>query len=191
MTEMIEVAQNQNPNLTLVCADIFKDDIFSDKFDVVYSSGIFNIDLGNNYEFLSNAILRFVSLTEKYVIFNLLADTSLDKESGYFYFNKSKVENILRTLSIVNQYTRPDKQPTNRFFNVNSYHYMETNDLGATGIGTMTLDGHDHIVDLNKHSGFEVANKNTTLNIKNSYLEYAYSTGNGSVVNATAGHTAA
>ncbi len=103
LPEMTEAARKQHPDLNLVCADIFKDNVFHNKFDIVYSSGIFNIDLGNNYEFLPQAILRFVSLSDKYVVFNLLADTSLDKESGYFYFNKSKVEEILQNLGISNR----------------------------------------------------------------------------------------
>ena len=95
LPEMISLAKQQHPDLQLIAGDIFADDLLPDRFDVVYSSGIFNIDLGNNYDFLRNAVKRFMSLSKRYVVFNLLADTSLDKEAGYFYFNKQRVETLL------------------------------------------------------------------------------------------------
>ena len=96
LPQMIDLAKQQHPNLRLIAGDIFTDDIFSERFDIVYSSGIFNIDFGNNYDFLRNAVHRFIALSKHFVVFNLLADTSLDKESGYFYFNKEQVDNLLR-----------------------------------------------------------------------------------------------
>jgi SAM-dependent methyltransferase len=96
LPQMIDLAKQQHPNLRLIAGDIFTDDVFSEQFDIVYSSGIFNIDFGNNYDFLRNAVRRFISLSKYFVVFNLLADTSLDKESGYFYFNKEQVDNLLR-----------------------------------------------------------------------------------------------
>jgi len=99
LPQMIDLAQQQHPDLCLIAGDIFNNDIsdnvFPERFDIVYSSGIFNIDLGNNYDFLRNAVKRFISLSKRYVVFNLLADTSLDKEAGYFYFNKQCVETLL------------------------------------------------------------------------------------------------
>ena len=100
LPQMITLAKQQHPDLRLLTGDIFADDIFSEQFDIVYSSGIFNIDLGNNYDFLQNAVKRFISLSKRFVVFNLLADTSLDKESGYFYFNKDKVAALLQQIGI-------------------------------------------------------------------------------------------
>lgn len=100
LPEMISLAKQQHPDLQLIAGDIFADDLLPDRFDVVYSSGIFNIDLGNNYDFLRNAVKRFMSLSKRYVVFNLLADTSLDKEAGYFYFNKQRVETLLSECKI-------------------------------------------------------------------------------------------
>ena len=99
LPQMIDLAKQQHSDLHLITGDIFNNDmpdsIFSERFDVVYSSGIFNIDFGNNYDFLRNAVKRFMSLSKHFVVFNLLADTSLDKESGYFYFNKQQVDTLL------------------------------------------------------------------------------------------------
>ena len=100
LPQMIDLAKQQHPDLRLIAGDIFADDLLPDRFDVVYSSGIFNIDLGNNYDFLRNAVKRFMSLSKRYVVFNLLADTSLDKEAGYFYFNKQRVETLLSECKI-------------------------------------------------------------------------------------------
>ena len=73
LPQMVFVAKNQHPDLNIQCADIFKDNTFSTKFDIVYSSGIFNIDLGNNYEFLTQAITRFLYFSIISVKFNSIS----------------------------------------------------------------------------------------------------------------------
>lgn len=96
LESMIDSAKKKRPGVELICADIFKHNPFDDNsFDVVYSSGIFNINMGNNKEFLTKAIELFLRLGKEAVVFNLLHYKSPDREDRYYYFKPSEVENII------------------------------------------------------------------------------------------------
>lgn len=112
LQQMIDRACVKNPHGEFACADIFNENIFAEKrFDVVYSSGIFNIDLENNIEFLKNAVIKFRNLAKKYIVFNLLHKRSDDKESGYYYYDPEVVKTIIhetginyKTIKVVDDY---------------------------------------------------------------------------------------
>lgn len=79
-------------------ADVFADgdkgmppEIENEKFDWVYASGIFNLNLGNNFEFLEKAFSRFVELSEEGFVCSMLNERSADKEDLYFYYNPADV----------------------------------------------------------------------------------------------------
>jgi len=100
--EMIERA-TQHYKTTFLCTDIFNNNVFSpDSFDVVYTSGLFNIQLGNNKNFLKQALSLFLSLAKEKVVFNLLHESSTDKEDTYWYTSEDQVEKILNELNIKN-----------------------------------------------------------------------------------------
>ncbi len=90
--DMILKARQRHPDAQWYCCDIFSENPLCPRtYDIVYSSGIFNIDLGNNPEFLLDAIDLFLTLSNQYVCFNLLSDRSKDQEEGYFYYNEDMV----------------------------------------------------------------------------------------------------
>ncbi len=96
LPHMIERAEQKKLNGKFVCMDLFKNNPYSNKsFDVIFSSGIFNLNLGNNEEFLLDAVEIFQSLARETVSFNLLWDKSQDKDSKYFYFSPEEVFNKL------------------------------------------------------------------------------------------------
>jgi len=96
LEKMIDRAKNKNPNARFICADIFKSNVLdNERFDVVYASGIFNIDLGNNKEFLHVALQKFYKLSSETVVFNLLHFKSPNKESKYYYFNPEEVTDMI------------------------------------------------------------------------------------------------
>ncbi len=96
MDEMVMKAKSKQLDGEFRCADIFKEDVFKPaSFDVVYTSGIFNLNLGNNKEFLANALELFFSLSRETVVFNLLHYASPDREDKYFYFHPDEVKQIL------------------------------------------------------------------------------------------------
>jgi cyclopropane fatty-acyl-phospholipid synthase-like methyltransferase len=116
LCKMIEQAKNKNLNGEFHCIDIFKDDPFADEsFDVVYASGIFNLNLGNNKDFFSDALCHFGSMARSIVAFNLLDHRSPNREDKYFYFSPVEVLDYIENLScrprkvqIVEQYLKND-----------------------------------------------------------------------------------
>lgn len=100
LDKMIEKALNKHLDADFFHMDIFKGNTFSqDSFDVVYTSGIFNLNLGNNKEFLTNALKLFFSLSCGAVVFNLLHVDSPDREDKYYYFHPDEVRKILDEFS--------------------------------------------------------------------------------------------
>lgn len=96
---MIEKAKAKKLSGTFYCMDIFKEDAFEDRaFNVVYASGIFNLNLGNNREFLLKAVNEFFRLADEAVAFNLLHFKSPDRDDRYSYFDPGEVEHMLETL---------------------------------------------------------------------------------------------
>jgi SAM-dependent methyltransferase len=69
-------------------ADIFSSEAFEPgQFDLVFTSGAFNLDLGNNLDFLPVAIDRLLELSRRYVVFNLLHARWPKPEPGYFFYD--------------------------------------------------------------------------------------------------------
>lgn len=100
LEEMIAIAQNKKLAGDFIHMDIFKNNIFSkDSFDAVYTSGIFNLNLGNNKEFLKNALKLFLEISRGDVVFNLLHVDSTDREDKYFYFHPDEVRDLLLEFS--------------------------------------------------------------------------------------------
>lgn len=89
---MVKEAENRYPDASFRSGDMFSHDLFSEgEFDVVYSSGIFNLNLGNNREFLKRALPVFFNAASKWVVFNLLDPNHPVQSSKYFYFEPEEV----------------------------------------------------------------------------------------------------
>lgn len=100
MDKMVEKAVSKQLDAEFMLVDIFKENTFSpDSFDVVYTSGIFNLNLGNNKVFLKDALKLFFNLSCGSVVFNLLHIASPDREDKYFYFHPDEVRQILDEFS--------------------------------------------------------------------------------------------
>lgn len=96
LEDMIENVKSKNLPGKFYCMDIFKQHPFEAKsFDVIYTSGIFNLNMGNNMEFLSRAFGCFVELSKEVVVFNLLDQNSSDMEDTYYYYNHKEVTAML------------------------------------------------------------------------------------------------
>ncbi len=97
--KMVRAARRQNPAATFLCMDVFTDATFGpEQFDVVFCSGAFNLNLGNNRRFLLTALPRLVDLAREYAVFNLLHERTRCREDGYFYCNPEEVLKMLRNL---------------------------------------------------------------------------------------------
>jgi SAM-dependent methyltransferase len=89
---MVESCRQRFPDGRFLQADIFNDDQFPPgSFDVVFTSGIFNLDLGNNLAFLPVAVRRLLDLSRQHTVFNLLHVRAPQKQAGYFFYDPGVV----------------------------------------------------------------------------------------------------
>ena len=79
---------------------------------MVFTSGVFNLDLGNNLEFLPGAVRRLLGLAREVVAFNLLHVRSPAKEDDYFFYDPKDVLAMLRDhpceVSLIDDYLPND-----------------------------------------------------------------------------------
>lgn len=96
LEHMINNAKSKKLNGRFICADIFKENPFSqNEFDVVFASGTFNINLENNKKFLVDAIKLFNYICKETISFNLLDAKSPNKEDKYFYSSPSEIFELI------------------------------------------------------------------------------------------------
>jgi SAM-dependent methyltransferase len=116
LPKMIQCANEKELEGSFHCLDIFSENPFGDdSFDVVYASGIFNLNLGNNREFFTDALCRLAHIAKKYCAFSLLDYRSPDRDDTYFYFSPPDVIQTIETLGcrprkvhIIEQYLKND-----------------------------------------------------------------------------------
>lgn len=100
--EFSEMDLIDNPNL-----------LSGKKYDVVYSSGVFNLNTGNNIEYLEKALGVFAETATKFVVFNLLSHKSNQKDDTYFYYFPDQVKEIasqysFQSIEIIEEYLLND-----------------------------------------------------------------------------------
>ncbi len=96
--KLIEKASRLYPGTEFHIVDILEDPTYfhSNNFDVLYSSGVFNLKFGSNYAFFRQMFEIFYAITRQTIVFNLLSDRSTDKEDTYHYFSRGEIEDYLR-----------------------------------------------------------------------------------------------
>ena len=99
--EMVHEAARRYPEGLFLQGDIFTDqDVLPSRpYDIIYSSGIFNLNLGNNREFLQSAIPIFFKLASRRVVFNLLDPDHPVKNDAYAFFDPVEVLEWVRPYS--------------------------------------------------------------------------------------------
>ena len=94
--KMVAAARQRHPGVRFVRGDIFAEPVLAgEKFDRVFCSGTFNLNLGNNRLFLPQAIGRLFELTNEYVVFNLLHHRARGDDPRYAYYDPADVRAIL------------------------------------------------------------------------------------------------
>ncbi|MEI0531868.1 class I SAM-dependent methyltransferase [Brachyspira pilosicoli] len=123
MPEMVERAKSKtykNISPQFMTMDFFKKTDIEDDVDYIYTSGIFNLNLGNNEAFLKEAIEAFLLAARKGVCFNLL-DISCKEKYGdkYYYYKKDDIllltQDILKKLNLNYKIHIEDKYLQNDF----------------------------------------------------------------------------
>jgi ubiquinone/menaquinone biosynthesis C-methylase UbiE len=101
LSDMTKSASQRHKKHTFISGDIFLDDLFEQEtFDIIYCSGIFNLNVGNNTDFLNRAVTRFHSLARETIVFNLLHKNSPQREEKYYYFYPDQVIRGLEQLPV-------------------------------------------------------------------------------------------
>lgn len=97
--KMAASAARLHPDGEFLCADVFADHAFDQRrFDVVFASGAFNLDLGNNMEFLPVALERLLSLAREFLVFNLLHHRAPRKYEHCAYYDPGQVLSLLEPM---------------------------------------------------------------------------------------------
>jgi len=91
--KMIRAARRRQGGGRFIQADVFaEDNPFGPRsFDVVFCSGVFNLNLGNNRRFLTGAIGALMDLAREHVVFNLLHVRAEVQPDRYAYFDPADV----------------------------------------------------------------------------------------------------
>lgn len=98
LEKMVAAAQHRHPGGRFEQADIFTENAMDGRcFDVVFCSGAFNLNLGNNLEFLPQAVMHMCRLSRQYVVFNLLHRRASAETHRYFYYDPADVRQMLRS----------------------------------------------------------------------------------------------
>ena len=97
--KMVAAARQRRPGGRFLCRDVFAGAAAGmGPFDVVFSSGAFNLELGNNMEFLARAVPRLLDLAGQTLAFNLLHTRTRDKYDHCAYYDPDDVLAVLAPL---------------------------------------------------------------------------------------------
>lgn len=119
LPEMVTLAKEKYPAGRYLVADIFsesKDSILDkiglDSLDIIYCSGALNLNLGNNDDFVKNALLKMTELASESVIVTMLharADVIEDEYYAYYPSDIIKiVKPVCRDIFIADDYLYND-----------------------------------------------------------------------------------
>ena len=113
LEKMVQAARRNHPGHDFVQGDIFHATPFKPaSFDVVFCSGAFNLNLGNNERFLPIAVATMLELARVYAVFNLLHSRAAGQEQTYFYYHPDEVREMLRNhpcqVRIIDDYLHND-----------------------------------------------------------------------------------
>ena len=93
--KMLATAAAKHPDAKFICGDMFAHDARAlpegSEFDVVFCSGTFNLNLGNNADFLPQAVASLMDVASEQVVFNLLNKSVPFEDETYACYDPSKV----------------------------------------------------------------------------------------------------
>ena len=96
LAKAIAEARRRHPDARFETVDVFQPGAFApESFDVVFCSGAFNLDVGNNRDFLPVAASRLIELSREATAFNLLHARAASTYSHCFYWQPDEVREIL------------------------------------------------------------------------------------------------
>jgi SAM-dependent methyltransferase len=97
LAKMVDACRRRLPDHRFVQADVFAGNgVEPGRFDVTFCSGTFNLNLGNNLEFLPTALDALFALAREHVVFNLLHVRARRRGGRYFFYDPQEVLTLVR-----------------------------------------------------------------------------------------------
>jgi len=101
LDKMIAEARRRHPAAAFECLDPFDPaSLVGRRFNVVFASGVFNLDTGNSREFLPVGIDRLLGLADGTLVFNLLHARAVTHFDHCVYYDPEHVTPILDSLGV-------------------------------------------------------------------------------------------
>ncbi len=93
--KMLVAAAAKHSDAKFICGDMFSPDANplpeGSAFDVVFCSGTFNLNLGNNADFLPGAVAKLMAVASEQVVFNLLNKSIPFENETYACYDPDQV----------------------------------------------------------------------------------------------------
>lgn len=98
--KMVAEARRRHPQAAFECASIFEAGALEGRqFDVVFASGVFNLDTSDNRQRLPEAVKRLLAPARDTVVFNLLHARTANRYPDCIYWDPAEVATILKRLN--------------------------------------------------------------------------------------------
>jgi len=102
LEEIVAEARRRHPGAEVLQGDVFKENVFPPRsFDVVFCSGVFNLELGNNEAFAEHALPVLRALARRVVVVNFLHARAENKFEGCHYYTPEKIVALCARLAPV------------------------------------------------------------------------------------------
>jgi len=96
VASVVEEARRRHPDVRFECRDLFAvEPLERERYDVVFCSGTFNLDLGNNRAFLADALPRLLRLARESLVVNFLHRRSKRQHQHCVYYDPDEVAAVL------------------------------------------------------------------------------------------------
>lgn len=100
LEKMIAEAHRRHPAAAFECVDPFDPTSLAGRsFNVVFASGVFNLDTGNSREFLPGGIRRLLDLADEALVFNLLHARAETRHDHCVYYTPDQITRLLDPLA--------------------------------------------------------------------------------------------
>lgn len=100
LSAMVDRAAELHPEDRFVHADLFGDaptPLTGETFDIVYTSGAMNLNLGNNMAFVAHALPNLYAFAEEVLVANFLSTRQMDREETYYYYEPDEILALARS----------------------------------------------------------------------------------------------
>lgn len=116
LQDMVACAKERHPDHEFHCIDLFsKSKGMSGRYDVVYASGVFNLDFHDDGKFMETGVAKLIRIAKSTLVLNFLHHKSPTREKTYFYTSPERIVALLeklpvriKSLRIVEHYLKND-----------------------------------------------------------------------------------